>query len=193
MGVGAFDVVVRGGTVLDGSGGRPVVEDVAVRDGRVAARGRFPPGSGAREVDARGRWVTPGFLDVHTHYDAELEASPGLGQSVRHGTTTVVMGNCSLSLALGSPEEILDIFTRVENLPRPVMRRWLHERVRWRTVTEYYDHLERDVPMGPNVASFLGHSNVRIAAMGFARALSAVPITAPSQTSAPLMQATVPA
>ncbi len=173
-----LDVVIRGGLVFDGSGDAPRVEDVAVRGGRVAARGARIDGPARREIDARDRWVTPGFLDIHTHYDAELEASPGLHESVRHGVTTVLMGNCSLSLALGEPDDLLDIFTRVENLPREVMRRWL-ERVDWRSAAGYYDHLERDVAMGPNVASLLGHSNVRMATMGLARSLRAPRATRP--------------
>ena len=67
----------------------------------------------------------PGMLDIHTHYDAEIEAMPGLDESVRHGVTTIVMGNCSLSAALGTKKDILDLFCRVESLPRDVLGKWL--------------------------------------------------------------------
>lgn len=164
------DVLVQGGVVHDGTGAPPREVDVAIRAGRVVAMEPGLPHEGARVIDARGRWVTPGFLDIHTHYDAEVEALPGLEESVRHGVTTVVMGNCSLSAAAGTEAQILDIFCRVENLPRALLARWLGGKVTWRGPREYYDHLDA-LPLGPNVASFLGHSSVRMAVMGTARSL----------------------
>ena len=164
------DVLIQGGEVHDGTGAPPRLADVAIRGGRVVAMEPRLPHDAARVIDARGRWVTPGFLDIHTHYDAELEALPGLEESVRHGVTTVVMGNCSLSAAAGTEAQILDIFCRVENLPRPLLTRWLGGKVTWRGPREYYDHLAA-LPLGPNVASFLGHSSVRLAVMGTARSL----------------------
>ena len=113
----------------------------------------------------------PGMLDIHTHYDAEIEAIPGLEESVRHGVTTVVMGNCSLSVALGNKKDILDLFCRVESLPRDVLSKWLGETIPWKGVREYYAHLET-LPIGPNVASFLGHSDIRSHVMGMERSLT---------------------
>jgi N-acyl-D-aspartate/D-glutamate deacylase len=165
------DVVIRGGTVFDGAGSPGVAADVAIADGKVQAVGAKLPQTGRREVDAAGCWVMPGMLDIHTHYDAEVEAMPGLEESVRHGVTTIVMGNCSLSAALGSKKDILDLFCRVESLPRDVLSKWLGDNLTWRGVREYYDHLER-LPIGPNVASFIGHSNVRAEVMGMGRSLS---------------------
>ena len=166
-----YDLIIRGGTVYDGTGAPGVAADLAVMDGRVAAIGPNLPGTATREVDATGCWVSPGFFDLHAHYDAEIEVKPGLEESVRHGVTHVIMGNCSLSVALGSKEELLNLFCRVESMPREVVERWLTGRISWNNVTEYYEHLET-VPMGPNVGSFLGHSNVRMAAMGFERAMT---------------------
>lgn len=166
----SHDLIVRGGTVYDGLGNPPRQADVAIRDGKVTAIAPGAEGRGAREIDATGQWVMPGFLDIHTHYDAEIEVLPGLDESVRHGVTTIVMGNCSLSTALGGEKELLDIFCRVENLPRPLMESWLKDKITWRSLAEYYDHLE-ELPKGPNVASFLGHSNVRFAVMGMERSL----------------------
>lgn len=166
-----FDLLIRNGTVFDGTGSSRVVADIGIRDGRVMAIGSHLDARATREIDATDCWVTPGFLDVHTHYDAELEVLPGLDESVRHGVTTVVIGNCSLSAAVGSSDELLDLFCRVESLPRPLLQKWLSGNITWKTPREYYRHLE-SIPLGPNVASFLGHSNIRLAAMGTERALS---------------------
>jgi N-acyl-D-aspartate/D-glutamate deacylase len=165
------DTVIRGGQVFDGAGSPGVTADVAIQDGKVQAVGPRLPQTGRREVDAAGCWVMPGMLDIHTHYDAEVEAMPGLEESVRHGVTTIVMGNCSLSTALGSKKDILDLFCRVESLPRDVLSKWLGDDLPWNGVREYYDHLGR-LPIGPNVASFIGHSNVRSHVMGMERSLT---------------------
>ncbi len=164
------DLVIRNGTLFDGTGAPGRVADIAFKAGRVAETGQKLAIKGTTEIDASGCWVTPGFIDVHTHYDAEVEALPGLEESVRHGVTTMIFGNCSLSAALGSEAEILDLFCRVESLPRDLMSKWMTGRVTWKSVGEYYDHLDK-LPLGPNVATFLGHSNVRIAAMGLDRSL----------------------
>lgn len=166
-----LDLVIRGGTVIDGTGRARFEGDVAVKDGDIVEVAPHIHGHAAREVDAAGCWVTPGFYDLHTHYDAEVEAQPGLDESLRHGVTTVVMGNCSLSTALGSENELLDLFCRVESLPREVMARWLGGKVTWNSPAAYYDHLDM-LALGPNVTSFLGHSNVRMAAMGLRRSLA---------------------
>ena len=166
----AHDMIIRGGAVYDGLGNPPKQAEVAIRDGKVTAIAPKVEGTAAREIDAAGKWVMPGFLDIHTHYDAEIEVLPGLDESVRHGVTTIVMGNCSLSTALGQEKDLLDIFCRVENLPRPLMESWLKDKVTWRSLSEYYDHLE-ELPKGPNVSSFLGHSNVRFEVMGMERSL----------------------
>lgn len=168
---GACDLVIRGGQVFDGAGSPGVLADVAIHDGKVHSVGPRLPQKGLREVDAHGCWVIPGMLDIHTHYDAEIEAMPGLGESVRHGVTTIVMGNCSLSTALGSKKDILDLFCRVESLPRDVLSQWLGDELAWNGVHEYYEHLEQ-LPFGPNVASFIGHSSIRAHVMGMRRSLT---------------------
>lgn len=165
------DIVIRNGKVYDGLGNAPKQADVAISGGKVTEIAPRIDGQAAQEVDATGKWVTPGFLDIHTHYDAEIEAMPGLEESIRHGVTTVIMGNCSLSAAMGSEEDLLDIFCRVENLPKELLAEWLGGKISWRTLAEYYDHLE-SLPMGPNVASFLGHSNLRFSVMGLERSLT---------------------
>jgi len=165
------DVIIRNGQVFDGAGAPAVTADVAIQGGKVQAVGTRLPQAGRREIDASGQWVMPGMLDIHTHYDAEVEAMPGLEESVRHGVTTVVMGNCSLSAALGDKKDILDLFCRVESLPRDVLARWLGDTIPWNGVREYYQHLDQ-LPLGPNVASLIGHSNIRSHVMGMERSLS---------------------
>ncbi len=161
--------VIRNGTYFDGTGAKGLPRDVVVKDGLVDGIFESAPTiDGAQEIDAQGKWVTPGFLDIHTHYDAEIEVMPGLEESIRHGTTTVVMGNCSISAALGKDEDIVDLFCRVENMPAQVLTEWIKDRITWSSLSEYYDHLQT-LDMGPNVASFIGHSNIRIAAMGVDR------------------------
>ena len=165
------DIVIRNGKVYDGLGNAPVQADVAIKDGKVTEIAPKIAGQAVEEVDATGKWVTPGFLDIHTHYDAEIESMPGLEESIRHGVTTVIMGNCSLSAAMGTEEELLDIFCRVENLPKDLLLDWLGGKITWHSLAGYYDHLET-LAMGPNVASFLGHSNVRFSVMGMERSLN---------------------
>lgn len=165
------DVVIRGGTFFDGSGQAGRVADVAIDQKKVKAVGPTLPERGRREINAAGSWVMPGMLDIHTHYDAEVEAIPGLDESVRHGVTTVVMGNCSLSAAIGKGKDILDLFCRVESLPREVLASFLGDGPTWKSIGEYYDHLDR-LPLGPNVSSFIGHSNIRSHVMGMERSLT---------------------
>ncbi len=165
-----YDVLIRNGLFFDGSGKPAEQVDLAIEGGRVRATGAQLPAQGRREIDAAGCWVMPGMLDIHTHYDAEIEALPGLDESVRHGVTTIVMGNCSLSAAIGKKKDILDLFCRVESLPRDVLDHWLGEEIAWKNVGQYYEHLET-LPIGPNVSSFLGHSSVRSHVMGMERSL----------------------
>jgi len=163
-----MDTVIRGGTVFDGRGTPGRVADVGIEGGKVVAIGDGLQGE--RVVDATGKWVMPGFIDLHTHYDAEVELAPSLSESLRHGVTTVVMGSCSLSLALGTPEDLADMFCRVEAIPYEVVRPLLDRSKSWETVGEYLEHLG-ELPLGPNVASFLGHSAIRAHVMGLGRSL----------------------
>jgi N-acyl-D-aspartate/D-glutamate deacylase len=164
--------IIRGGTVFDGRGGPGVARDVVVRDGVVADL--LAPGAPApdgTEIDASGCWVTPGFVDLHTHYDAELEVSPGLTESVRHGITTALVGSCGLSMAVGDPEDLADMFCRVEGIPRHLVLPVLEEVVTWDSPAGYLDHLTT-LPLGTNVTAMVGHSTIRTHAMGLERALS---------------------
>ena len=164
--------VIAGGTVFDGSGADGQRADVLVDEGvvRELRSPGQPTPDGATVVDASGCWVTPGFVDLHTHYDAEVEVAPALTESVRHGVTTVLMGSCGLSMAVGTPTDLADMFCRVEGIPRPMVLPVLEQVVDWRTPGEYLAHLEA-LPMGPNITAMLGHSTIRAHAMGLGRSL----------------------
>ena len=166
-----FDLVIRRGRWFDGTGAPSAVRDLGIRDGVVAAVSATPlAAEGCEEIDAEGRWVLPGFVDIHTHYDAEVLVDPGLGESVRHGVTTIVMGSCSLSTILSGPEDSADMFSRVEAVPYEHVRDTLARHGGWSTPAEYIDALEAR-PLGPNVACFLGHSDLRAHVMGLGRSV----------------------
>ncbi len=180
-----YDLVVENGLFFDGRGGAPSPRHVAVKDGKVARVSAEPFGAGtARErIDARGCWVTPGFIDFHTHYDAEVELGPALPESLRHGVTTVVIGSCSLGLTPGTPELLSDIFCRVEAIPEEVVRPALERVKTWTGVTDYLQHLA-SLPLGPNIAAFLGHSPVRAHVMGVERSLDPSARATPAELGA---------
>lgn len=165
----AYDTVIRNGRWFDGTGAPPAIRHLGLRDGRVAAVSATELDTeGAEVVDAAGRWVMPGFIDIHTHYDAEVLAGPGLGESVRHGVTTVIFGSCSLSTVHVDPLDAADLFSRVEAVPREHVIATLEEKKDWTSAAEYIAALER-LPLGPNVAMFLGQSDLRAAVMGLGR------------------------
>ncbi|MEO7733474.1 MAG: amidohydrolase family protein, partial [Kofleriaceae bacterium] len=166
-----FDVVVRGGMWFDGTGAPGLVRELGIRDGRLVAASKVPLPIGPKTdvIEAGGRWVMPGFVDVHTHYDAEVLLAPGLGESVRHGVTTVMVGSCSLSTVYSDPLDLADLFSRVEALPRAHVLAALERGKTWSTPSAYVAAIER-LPLGPNVASFLGHSDLRAHVMGLGRA-----------------------
>jgi N-acyl-D-aspartate/D-glutamate deacylase len=162
--------IIRNGIYFDGTGAKGEKKDIIIKDNLIdAIHDTAPEIENATTIDATGHWICPGFIDIHAHYDAELEVMPALDESVRHGVTTVVVGNCSLSAALGKDKEIVDLFARVENIPAKVLSHWIIGNIKWTNVREYYEHLDT-LPLGPNIASFIGHSNIRIDAMGLDRA-----------------------
>lgn len=167
----ARPLLIRGGTVYDGHGGPGARLDVLAVGGRIAELApRIAPPPEAEVIDADGHWVTPGFIDNHTHYDAELEVAPALSESVRHGVTTVTIGSCGLGMALGEPEDLADMFCRVEGVPRRVVKPLLERVKTWSTPAEYLEHLDRR-PLGPHVAVLLGHSTLRAGVLGLGRSL----------------------
>ncbi len=172
-----YDVVIQNGLVFDGSGSAPERIDVGIVDGRVAAKSSEPL-RGGKTIDAAGHWVVPGFVDMHTHYDAELIAAPALLESVRHGVTTVSIGSCSISMILSDADDCSDMFTRVESVPREQVLPLLRARKTWSTPREYVEFLDRH-PLGPNVTGFLGHSDLRARVLGLGRSVD--PTVRPSE------------
>ncbi|TAF02386.1 MAG: D-aminoacylase [Nostocales cyanobacterium] len=178
-----LDLLIKNGLIFDGLGSPPMRQDIGIKNGRIVT---IAPSINilAREiVDAANLWVTPGFIDIHTHYDLELEIAPGLSESVRHGVTSVVIGNCSLSIAIGEPQILADIFQRVETLSHRLIAKWLEKSVSWQTPAEYLQHLQQ-LPLGPNVAPMFGHSALRAHVMGLERSLK----TQPSKFELKVMQ-----
>lgn len=165
-----FDLLVTNALFYDGLGNPPRNIDFGVKDGQVAAIAPNLQRSALKIVDAKGLWLCPGFLDIHTHYDLEVEITPGLPESVRHGVTSVVMGNCSLSLTMGSASVLGDIFQRVETLPKPLVNKWLEQGSRSDNPEDYLASL-RKLSLGPNVSPLLGHSALRAHVMGLSRSL----------------------
>jgi N-acyl-D-amino-acid deacylase len=160
-----YDLILRGGTVHDGLGSPARVADVAVKDGRIAAIGTVT-GTAAEEIDARGLLVTPGFVDVHTHYDGQATWSQRLQPSSGHGVTSVVMGNCGVGFAPCRPAErnlLVQVMEGVEDVPEVVMTAGLPWN--WETFPEYLDALaERQFDV--DVAAQLPHSALRVYVMG---------------------------
>lgn len=160
-----MDVVIRGGTVIDGSGAPGVKADVAIDGGRIQAIGQVS-GRGQREIDAGGLVVCPGFVDVHTHYDAQYTWDPYATSSIWHGVTTTVIGNCGFAIAPCRPEDresAMRTLVKVEGMSFRAM----DAGITWgfETFPQYLDHLDRCNP-SLNVGVLLGHSSIRQWVMG---------------------------
>lgn len=160
----SYDLLIKGGRVCDGGGMPSYVGDVAVQGGRIVEVGRIN-GAARRTVNADGLAVAPGFIDFHTHLDAQLLWDPIATSSCWHGITTVIPGNCGLTLAPCRPqdrENILGSFVRVEAMPLQVLRSAVSWE--WETFPEYLNHL--DGRLGVNVAALVGHCALRQYVMG---------------------------
>lgn len=160
-----YDVVIRGGVIVDGSGAEPFVGDVAIKQGRIAVIGSIAD-LGAEEVDARGQLVTPGFVDIHTHYDGQVTWDERLQPSSWHGVTTVLMGNCGVGFApcrAEDRERLILLMEGVEDIPEPVLAAGLPWN--WESFPDYLDALSMrrfDVDVGTQ----LPHAALRVYVMG---------------------------
>lgn len=166
-----YDTIIRNGRWFDGTGAPSALRNIGIRDGRIAAvtPHALDETGCAEVVDATGKWVLPGMVDVHTHYDVEVLGGPGLPESVRHGVTTVLVGSCSLSTIHVGGVDAGDLFGRVEAIPREHVIDAIEGAKTWNSAPEYARALEAR-PLGPNVAAFIGHSDMRTAVMGMDRA-----------------------
>lgn len=167
----SYDTIIRCGRWFDGTGAPSAVRTLGIRDGHVAVitDGDLDETGCPHVIDATGKWVLPGMLDIHTHYDVEVLGGPSLAESLRHGVTTVMLGSCSLSTVYVDGADAGDIFGRVEAIPREHVIAAVDQHKTWSNGEEYIAALEAR-PLGPNVAAFLGHSDMRAATMGLDRA-----------------------
>jgi N-acyl-D-aspartate/D-glutamate deacylase len=161
----AHDIVIRGGTIVDGSGGEPYSGDVGIKDGRIAEIGKIAS-MGGEEIDADGLTVSPGFIDLHTHLDAQIGWDPDLTPISWHGVTTALMGNCGVTFAPCKPQDrafLAGMMESVEDIPRQAIMSGLPWT--WENYGDYLSTLETLKP-GINLAGLVGHSAVRYYVMG---------------------------
>jgi N-acyl-D-aspartate/D-glutamate deacylase len=159
------DLVIRGGTLVDGSGDAPYQADIAVTDGTILAIGQDLR-RGVEEIDARGRIVTPGFVDVHTHYDAQVTWSNRINPSSWNGVTTVMIGNCGVGFAPCKPhqrDKLVELMEGVEDIPEPVLTEGLPWN--WETFSDYLDALDGK-PFDLDVVTQVPHAALRVYVMG---------------------------
>jgi N-acyl-D-amino-acid deacylase len=159
----AYDVLIKNGRVIDGSGMPAFAGDVAVKDGKIAEIGKLS-GAADQVVDAGGQVIAPGFIDNHCHYDAQVTWDPMCSFSCDHGATSVVIGNCSLSLApvkKGREQRMAEFLSYVEAIPMEVLNTI---EVDWETFPQYMEKLDKN--LGVNVGTLIGHTAVRYYVMG---------------------------
>ena len=160
-----YDLVIRNGKVVDGTGAKPFIADVAIKGDRIAAIGENLE-AGEREIDAKGLLVTPGFVDIHTHYDAQATWDPYLTPSSQHGVTTVVMGNCGVGFAPVREEQrsdLIDLMEAVEDIPGAAM----HEGIKWEweSFPEFMDAIEKR-NYAVDIGAQMPHCALRVYVMG---------------------------
>lgn len=162
----AYDVIITNGLIVDGTGAPAYQGDLAIADGKIAALGEID-GEAARTIDARGQAVAPGFIDAHTHYDAQLLWDPAADPCTAHGITTILAGNCGYTLAPVRAEDqdyLMGLFAATEEIPKEALTRFTP--LGWETFPEYMDAMEGR--LGLNLVTQIGHSALRRYVMGAA-------------------------
>jgi N-acyl-D-amino-acid deacylase len=160
-----YDIVIRGGSIVDGTGSEPVQGDVAIKDGVIVAVGTFA-GEGTQEIDATGQMVTPGFIDIHTHLDAQMGWDPDMTPVCWHGVTTALMGNCGMTFAPCRPEHrelLAGMMETVEDIPKEAILGGLAWD--WEHYGDYLASVEK-LGTAVNVAGLVGHAAIRYYVMG---------------------------
>ncbi len=168
------DLVIRSGSIVDGSGGTVTTGDVAI-DGAVISQVGGKAGAGRREIDADGLLVTPGFVDIHTHYDGQATWDPHLSPSGWHGVTTVVVGNCGVGFAPARPDQhewLIQLMEGVEDIPGSALAEGI--KWDWESFPEYLDALEKH-PRSVDIGTQVPHGAVRAYVMGKRSAADATP------------------
>lgn len=160
-----YDLIIRGGTIIDGTGETAFAGDIAVKDGKIAAVGNID-GHAVNEIDATGKFVTPGFVDIHTHYDGQATWTSHLTPSSWHGVTTAVMGNCGVGFAPCKPEDhdrLIHLMEGVEDIPHAVLAEGLPWS--WESFPEFLDAVE-SLPHDIDIAAQVPHAAIRVYVMG---------------------------
>ncbi|MFM1982223.1 MAG: hypothetical protein RJB22_942 [Pseudomonadota bacterium] len=168
------DLVIRGGTIVDGTGAKPFQGDVAIDGGLISAIGKVDA-PGREEIDATGKIVTPGFVDVHTHYDGQATWDAEMAPSSWHGVTTVIMGNCGVGFAPARPDRhewLISLMEGVEDIPGTALAEGM--KWDWETFPEYLDALER-LPRTVDVGTHVPHGAVRAYVLGDRERPGAIP------------------
>ena len=160
-----FDLIIKNGTLVDGTGSKSKPGNIAIKNGIIAAIGNFS-GKANEVIDATNLVVTPGFVDIHTHYDGQAIWDSQLKPSSIHGVTTVVMGNCGVGFAPCKPEDrvkLVELMEGVEDIPAPVMHEGLNWQ--WETFEEYIKALEKN-KLDIDICALLPHAALRVYVMG---------------------------